>query len=236
MGAMPRHSLLKSWTRWLALGAGAAAAGYATYVGVTWARYGNPSPGSVEEQDDLLDHYMPRFEIVERHHVRVQAPAHVTLACAKRMNLMASPVIRAIFKGREWLLGSRSEEREVPKGLVDEVLSLGWGILADVPEREVVIGAITQPWEANVTFRSLPPEQFAAFAEPGYVKIAWTLRADPIGNTQSIFRTETRAIATDAAARARFRLYWSCLSPGILLIRRMMLTPVKTAAEATVHT
>jgi hypothetical protein len=39
----------------------------------------------------------------------------------------------------------------------------------------------------------------------------------------SIFRTETRAVATDAVARAKFRRYWSFLSPGISLIRRAVL-------------
>ena len=52
------------------------------------------------------------------------------------------------------------------------------------------MGAVTQPWQANVVFRPLPPEQFAAFNEPGYVKIAWTLRADSDGAAESIFRTE----------------------------------------------
>jgi len=82
------------------------------------------------------------------------------------------------------------------------------------------MGAVTQPWYADVVFRPLPPDQFAAFNEPGYVKIAWTLRADPIAQTESVFRTETRAVATDASARVRFRRYWSFLSPGIILIRR----------------
>jgi hypothetical protein len=71
---------------------------------------------------------------------------------------------------------------------------------------------------------------FAAFDEPGYVKIAWTLRADPAG-TGSVFRTETRAVATDAVARARFRRYWLFLSPGIRLIRRLAAGPIKAAAE-----
>jgi hypothetical protein len=111
------------------------------------------------------------------------------------------------------------------------VLSLGWGVLADVPEREIVVGAVTKPWEANVTFRALPPDQFAAFDEPGYVKIAWTLRADPVTDTESVFRTETRAIATDAIARAKFRRYWALLSPGIIVIRWALLHPVRKEAE-----
>jgi len=43
------------------------------------------------------------------------------------------------------------------------------------------------------------------------------------GAGRSIFRTETRAVATDAAARAKFRWYWSFLSPGIALSRMLSL-------------
>jgi hypothetical protein len=111
------------------------------------------------------------------------------------------------------------------------VQEYGWGVLADVPNREVVVGAVTKPWEPNPVFRALPPDEFASFSEPGYVKIAWTLRADPIGEAASIFRTETRALATDPGARTRFRRYWAFLSPGIVLIRRMSLAPLKREAE-----
>jgi hypothetical protein len=109
--------------------------------------------------------------------------------------------------------------------------ALGWRILADVPDREVVVGAVSKPWEPNVTFRALPPDDFAAFSEPGLVKIAWTLRADPVDGDASVFRTETRAIATDASARSQFRRYWAFASPGIALIRRLSLRPLKRHAE-----
>ena len=69
------------------------------------------------------------------------------------------------------------------------------------------------------------------FQEPGYVKIIWTLRANPDRNGQSIFRTETRAVATDVEARRKFRRYWAFLSPGIIAIRRVMLPAVKAEAE-----
>src|SRR5262249_47613425 len=94
---------------------------------------------------------------------------------------------------------------------------------------------VTKPWEPNVTFRALPPGEFAAFSEPDYVKIAWTLRADPIDRTSCVFRTETRAIATDPAARSRFRWYWAFASPGIALIRRLSLRPLKRDAERRVR-
>lgn len=201
------------------------------YVGTAWFRYGRVPRPAENEADPLLDRFMPEYEVVERHHVRIAAPPAVTLAAAREMDLLQTRIVRVIFKGRELILGATPDERVRPRGLLAFMQSLGWGVLAELPGRAAVVGAVTKPWEPNPTFRGLPADAFAAFAEPGYVKIAWTLRADPDGPSASIFRTETRAIATDSSARARFRLYWSCLSPGITLIRRLMLGPLKTEAE-----
>jgi hypothetical protein len=217
--------------RWSAAGAGLMAVAYGVYAGVTWWRYGNPAHPTPEERDVLLDRFMPAYDVVERHHIQVAAPAAITLAVAQEMNLSDVAVIRAVFKGRELILGAAPDNKPRPRGLLAEMQSLGWVVLAQTPGREIVVGAVTKPWEADVTFRSIPADAFAAFNEPDYVKIAWTLRADSTSANTSIFRTETRALATDAAARVKFRRYWSFLSPGILLIRRMMLLPVKAEAE-----
>jgi hypothetical protein len=182
-------------------------------------------------RDALLDRFIPDYDVVERHAIRVAAPPALTLTAACEQDLFHVPLIRAIFKAREILLRAAPDARPRPRGLLVETLALGWGVLAEVPGREIVVGAVTKPWEPNPTFRALRPEDFAAFDEPGYVKIAWTLRADPLDADASRFRTETRAIATDAAARARFLRYWALVSPGIALIRRLSLRPLKREAE-----
>jgi len=129
------------------------------------------------------------------------------------------------------MLGAQQSEPVLPKPLLPWAEALGWGVLAQIPGREVVLGAVTKPWESNVVFRPVPAEDFADFREPGYVKIIWMLRADPVSANESIARTDTRVTTTDPAARARFRLYWAFLSPGILLIRRVALAMVKKEAE-----
>jgi hypothetical protein len=227
---MAREQCGLSTGRWLAGTAGLAAGAYAAYVGLTWYRYGDVPRGDEQEQDDLLDRFMPSYEVVERNHLRVAAPAEITLAAAAEMDLQALPLVRAIFKARELIMGAPAE-RPPRRLTLAELKSIGWGVLADSPGREIVLGAVTKPWEANPTFRPLPPDEFAPFREPGYVKIVWTLRADPAGSAESVFRTETRATTTDAEARRRFRWYWAFLSPGILLIRRALLAPVKKEAE-----
>ena len=210
---------------------GAAAASYAGFVGSTWLRYGHASAPADAEADALLDVFMPKYEVAERHHVSVGAPAAVTFESLMDLDLDDSPLIRAIFKGREMLLGADANEASRTRGLVAVTKELGWVVLADMPGQEIVMGAVTRPWEPNVVFRGIAPEHFAAFNEPDYVKIVWTLRADAISPFSSIARSETRAVATDASARRKFRWYWARFSPGIVLIRRMSLGLLKREAE-----
>lgn len=217
--------------KWFVAGAGLAGATYATHATSTWLRYGRPKSARGDEEDGLLDRFMPTYDVCDRHHLAVPAPADATLAAAKELELDDSRVIRAIFKARAMLLRAASDRATRPSGLFEQMKAIGWGVLAEVPDRELVMGAVTKPWEANPVFRSLPPEQFAAFAEPDHVKIVWTLRADPTPDGGSVFRTETRAVATDPAGRKKFRTYWSLLSPGIILIRSAMLPALATAAD-----
>ena len=216
---------------WLGAAAGVAAVGYAGLVTIAWLRYGHAAPPSADEADALLDRFMPAYDIVERHRVPVSAPAATTFASAAEVDINAPLAIRAIFKGRELFMGASPDPTPQPRAFLARAKSIGWGVLAEHPGREIVLGAVTRPWLADVVFRPLPPDEFPAFNEPGFVKIAWTLRADPVGAARSVFRTETRAIATDQASRAKFRRYWSRVSPGVVLIRWLMLGPVKTAAE-----
>jgi hypothetical protein len=227
---------LRQGMAWAAGGIGLAAAGYASCVGLNWYRYGRVEPPNHDESDPLLDRFMPEYDVSERHHVRVMAPAAITLSAAADVELQKSPVVRAIFRARELVLGARPDGVARPVTLLAEMKALGWGLLAEKPGLEIVVGAVTQPWMAEVVFRALPPDQFHVFREPGYVKIAWTLRADPIGPAASIFRTETRVATTDAWARRKFRWYWARFSPGIVLIRRLMLGQVKGEAECRART
>ena len=218
----------------IAAGAALAALGYAAFAGSAWTHYGHAVRARrTDEQDPVLDGFMPLYDVVERHQIRVAAPADVTIGVARDLDLSDCRLVQAIFRGRELMLGATPPPRGVaePPGLLATALRLGWGVLSEHTGREIVMGAVTKPWEPNPVFRDLLPRDFAAFVEPGFVKIAFTLRADPLPDGTSIFRTETRALATDVDARARFRRYWALVSPGVALIRLAMLEPVRREAE-----
>jgi hypothetical protein len=155
------------------------------------------------------------------------------LAAAKETDFQSAPLVKAIFwlRAVPALLRGEPFRPEGSRGIVAETLGLGWGVLAEEPDREIVIGAYTQPWHEQVTFHPLPPEAFAEFDQPGYVKIAWTLEAEPLGPNRSRFVTRTRAVATDPQARRRFRRYWAPMSAGIILIRWFSLPMVRRQAK-----
>ena len=107
----------RSVAGWLAAAIGIAAGAYTTYVGVTWCKYGDaPVPANPEEEDELLERFMPRYEAVERHYVRVAAPAALTLSTARGMDVLRAYVVRVIFKARELLLGATPDDRLRPSG------------------------------------------------------------------------------------------------------------------------
>jgi hypothetical protein len=202
--------------------------GWTLYALLAWLSFGPPRTDA--GGDLLMSRHMPRHDIAEVHRIRVNAPAGVAYDALLRMDLQQSSIIRGIFRARELLLGARGTSRATGEPFLAELRSLGWGVL-DTANRRLVLGAVTQPWQSNVVFRSLPPAAFARWDSVGYVKIVVTFAADSLGPNLSEVRTETRALATDADSRAKFRRYWSIFSPGILLIRTQSLELVRRDAE-----
>ena len=180
---------------------------------------------------NLSDRFIPVADVTERHETLVRAPASLVFDVAVHFDMQSLPGVRAILWLREKLLGTTPAMRPRAHGLVAETRALGWGVLAEHPPRELVMGAATQPWKADVVFTPIAPDRFTAFAEPDLVKIVWTIETEPLGPSLTRLRTETRAVATDAAAREKFQRYWRWARFGIVLIRWLLLPAVKRDAE-----
>jgi hypothetical protein len=178
-----------------------------------------------------LDRFIPRPDVRERFETTIRAPAEQVLQVAADFDMQSLRPVRAIFRLRESLLGSRPTAAREPMGILEETRRLGWGLLEAAPGRFVVCGARCQPWRADVAFTAIDPEGFAAYSEPEQVKIAWTLEAEPIAPGLTRFAQETRVVATDEAAREKFRRYWRWARFGIIAIRLLLLPAVRRAAE-----
>ena len=155
----------------------------------------------------------------------------MVLEIARNFDLQSIFAIRAIFWVRAKILGAKKEIQPRRLGLVADMLRMGWLRLAEEPSHFFVAGAACQPWKADVVFSPIPPELFAAFAEPDRVKIVWTLEANALEPALTRFATETRAVATDDQARKKFQRYWRAFGMGALLIRQLVLPALRRQAE-----
>jgi hypothetical protein len=206
-----------------------AAVAYLGNVALAWWDYGSRHGDA--QLEPLLDRYLPDWEVAEHHEILVDAPTQFAYAAARGLDFESSPVVRAIFRLRQLVMRSKETADTGSRELVERMVRLGWGILVDLPGRAVVMGAVTQPWRRSPVFQPLSASEFTAFNRIGYAKIAWSIRVEPDGPHRSVASTETRVAITDQVSRARFRWYWAFLSPGILLIRRVMLHRLKRDAE-----
>ena len=206
----------------------AIAIGWACWAGAAWLRYDHVPARN--DHDPLMARLMPRCEVVERHERIVAASVKTTFRAARAFRLEDSPVIRAIFRAREGIF-SVPRGHQLDQPLVEMAPAIGWAALDSVAGRELVFGAVAQPWHGEVRFHPLPRRRFVAFRQAGFAKIVWSIAADSLGPMKTRLRTETRVVTTDPSSRARFRRYWSAFSPGIVLIRGEALRMIGGDAE-----
>jgi hypothetical protein len=182
-------------------------------------------------QPAILDRFIPQSDAGGRHEITIRAPAALVLNIARNFDIESVRAVSAIFWLRAKLLHAPLPDERPFTGLVANMENLGWRCLAEEAGHYYAAGAVCQPWVPDVIFSAVPPDQFASYAAPDQVKIAWTIEADPLGPALTRFATETRAVATDAPTRVRFRGYWRKFGIGIILIRRLLLPAIRREAE-----
>jgi hypothetical protein len=183
----------------------------------------------------LLDQFLPTYDVGVVHaDVFRVAPARCYLV-ATELDLFRTPLIRTLIgirglpqRAASTLRGRGTTTRlEAPRRTFRfrDMVDLGWISLGETPGVELVLGQVGRPWKGVAVSTHVPttPDQFRSFDEPGFAKIATSLRVEPYGNDSSILTMDTRVALTDDASRRRFRRYWLIIGPFSSLIRRMAL-------------
>lgn len=177
----------------------------------------------------LLDRVIPTPALVELDGVDLAVPPAVAWEHLRHGDLGESALVRTLFALRTLpeRVGGRASAGP-PALRIDDMSSSverpGFQVLADDGRSEVVVGAIGKVWHLQIPFVHVPgAEQFRGFAEPGFVKVAWALRVEPLGESDSHVSLEVRVDATAPDAWARFRRYFALIGPGSHFIRRSLL-------------
>jgi hypothetical protein len=171
----------------------------------------------------LLDDFLPRWDIRERHEVLVPLPPERAYQAIKELDLSRSRLIRLLFA-----------LRGLPRGnsvTLERLTSVGFVVLAEDPPVEIVLGLTGRFWRMRGGIRKARADDFVSFADPGFVKAAWNFRVHLVGGG-SMVSTETRVVATDEPSRRSFRRYWFFVRPFSGLVRREALRVVKRSSRA----
>lgn len=194
------------------------------------------SDSPLPEAMDLLDVHLASYDVAVTEHVAIDAEPAVVFEAAKNFDFMTtrSPVVAALMAARS--IPSRLLGRQVvsPRSLMlaTESGSLpGWLVLGEVPGREVAFGAVGTFWRADIAWHDLAGQSFAAFAEPGWGKIACHLLVRPNGAGRSILSYECRTATTDPISRARMARYWWLIRPFVSYVLRAVLRTIRGRVE-----
>ena len=120
--------------------------------------------------------------------------------------------------------------------LPERLERFGFTRLDERSGRELVFGIAGKFWRCDGALRRIPSrEAFQAFSEDGCVKAAWNLAIgeaeEAAGGVSCDLSTETRIEYFGAAARRKFRAYWTFVGPFSGLLRRVLLDGIRRRAE-----
>jgi hypothetical protein len=189
----------------------------------------------------LIDEYMPRFEVRERHGIIVRASPEETYRALWEADLAASRIVGLLLAMRavpaalaRGLAGARElRSRGLKPFSLRRMGEHGFRILEERPGEEVVIGLEGRFWTPSGELATPGAEQFrSAPPAPGSARAAWNFHMERLPNGASSLRTETRVLCADQRARRRLLPYWYLIRPWSGMIREAMLREVRRVAEA----
>jgi hypothetical protein len=175
-----------------------------------------------------LDFLLPLPGLLETDYIDVAAEPARVWEIIRHGDLSRSPLVRALFALRALpgrLVGKPAEPSAI---LLDHLSSSpekpGFQILVDEPPREVTVGAIGKVWQPDIPFVHVADAAaFEAFAQPGFAKVAWSIRVEPRGDRDARVIVEVRAMTTDPASWPKLARYFRVIGPGSHFIRRSLL-------------
>ena len=140
----------------------------------------------------------PRLREVDR--IAVAAAPDVAWTAVRNLDLYELGWVRTLFR----LRGAKART-----ATFDEIVAPGSGfhLLADEGHK-FVAGAVGKFWRPTIPFADIASDAFAAFGEPGFGKVAWSVAVHPRIGGGSWIVVDLRVDATSDEAWDSFTPYW----------------------------
>lgn len=180
-----------------------------------------------------IDQFMPAFHFRERHSATIAAPAGRVFDAVRSVS--ADEI--ALFQAFTWIrrLGQPGPESIMnapgARPILDVATQSGFLLLQERPPHEIVIGTIVVTPPGARRPERFGPDEFKQLTLPGIATAVMNFRVEDAGGGATRLVTETRVLATDRTALARFTPYWRIIFPGSAILRVTWLRAIKARAE-----
>lgn len=173
----------------------------------------------------LIDDVLPIFDVTRVEHLVVDVPVPTTWRALLATDLLDvhTPLMDAAFWARGLPARLRGVREAAPASLRlgGDMAMEGWLSLGRRENQEIAFGAVGRFWQPDITWRDVgTAEDFAAFDEPGWGRIAANFSLRPYGRQRTLLSYEARTAVPDPASRQRFARYWRLVEPFVGHIMR----------------
>src|SRR5690242_15502228 len=158
---------------------------------------------AVATEPMLIEQALPAYDAIRTEHLVVPGDIASAYAAVRRADFMeawrSSPAVRLLFGARS--LGERAAsvargrpfaEPPAPASLrLADMTGHGeWVRLGEDPPHEIAFGTIGRFWAGETTWLEIDADEFAAFAAPGYARIACNFSVRPYGTSHALVSYE----------------------------------------------
>jgi hypothetical protein len=178
----------------------------------------------------LIDRYLPAFDFNEVHSRVVHAPAGRVYEALMTADFRRPMIIRILMGLRSLpgrLSGLVGDAERVTLRNVD---ATGFTLLGEDPPREILVGVEGKFWTLVPDMCSAESTNFEEPVPESLARAVWNFSVEPLGESRSLLRTETRIQCGDEVSRRRFARYWILVRPGSGLIRKAILRHIARTA------
>jgi hypothetical protein len=179
----------------------------------------------------LIDSFLPVPDVSEKHRIEIAADRQVVYRALWTADLGASGIVKGLLLLRalpQFLLHPGTRRPRTKRAItLQTLIDAGFGVLAEEPDREIVLGVTGPFWRPVGNVLPFSAEEFRGPVRPGVARAVWNFSVDEVANGHTMLSTETRVICGDRSSRRKFRAYWLLVRPFSGLIRRLMLRVVR---------
>ena len=172
------------------------------------------------KKNTLIDKYLPEYTFNEYHEIEVNSPIEIVYKVTKNLDISKSKVIVCLL-----IMRGMPTKRLNLQDFIDDI---GFTKIEENYPYENLVGFLLRLRIAKIPSH----ENFLNNSISPWVKVVWNFQFEELETNKTKVSTETRILCIAPITKITFGLYWFCIKPFSILIRKKALNIIKKDSES----